>query len=175
METLEAIAKRTSTRKFKETQISEENLQAILKAGMSAPVGSGAYDSLHITVVQNQSVFLKINAAVMELIFKMMGRKMDKNFGAPTMIFVSSKPATMPGLEYANTACVLENMAIAATSMGIDNIIWGGAAAAVEQNTELRKSLEIPDGYKPVLCISLGYASENEIPRKHAIAVNKVI
>lgn len=107
MEALEAIAKRTSTRKFKETQIPEENLQAILKAGMAAPVGSGAYSSLHITVVQNQSVFSKINAAVTELIFKMMGKKMDKNFGAPTMIFVSSKPAMMPGLEYANTACVL--------------------------------------------------------------------
>ena len=175
METLEAIAKRTSTRKFKETQISEENLQAILKAGMAAPVGSGAYNSLHITVVQNQSVFSKINAAVTELIFKMMGKKMDKNFGASTMIFVSSKPAMMPGLEYANTACVLENMAIAATSLGIDNIIWGGASSAVEQNAELRKILEIPEGYKPILCISLGYASENEIPKKHEITVNKII
>ena len=175
METLEAIAKRTSTRKFKETQISEENLQAILKAGMAAPVGSGAYNSLHITVVQNQSVFSKINAAVTELIFKMMGKKMDKNFGAPTMIFVSSKPAMLPGLEYANTACVLENMAIAATSLGIDNIIWGGASSAVEQNAELRKILEIPEGYKPILCISLGYASEDEIPKKHEITVNKII
>lgn len=175
METLEAIAKRTSTRKFKETQISEENLQAILKAGMAAPVGSDAYNSLHITVVQNQSVFSKINAAVTELIFKMMGKKMDKNFGAPTMIFVSSKPAMMPGLEYANTACVLENMAIAATSLGIDNIIWGGASSAVEQNAELRKILEIPEGYKPILCISLGYASEDEIPKKHEITINKII
>ena len=175
MEALETIAKRTSTRKFKETQISEENLQAILKAGMAAPVGSGAYNSLHITVVQNQSVFSKINAAVTELIFKMMGKKMDKNFGAPTMIFVSSKPAMMPGLEYANTACVLENMAIAATSLGIDNIIWGGASSAVEQNAELRKILEIPEGYKPILCISLGYASEDEIPKKHEITINKII
>lgn len=175
MEALEAIAKRTSTRKFTEVQISEDNLQVILKAGMSAPVGSGAYDSLHITVVQNQSIFSKINAAVTELIFKMMGKKMDKNFGAPTMIFVSSKPAMMPGLEYANTACVLENMAIAATSMGIDNIIWGGAAAAVEQSAELQKILGIPEGYKTILCISLGYASEGETPKKHEIAVNKII
>lgn len=175
MEALEAIAKRTSTRKFKETQISEENLQAILKAGMAAPVGSGAYTSLHITVVQNQAIFSKINAAVTELIFKMMGKKMDKNFGAPTMIFVSSKPATMPGLEYANTACVLENMAIAATSLGIGNVIWGGAAAAVEQNAELQKILEIPEGFKPTLCISLGYACEDEGPKKHEIAVNKII
>ena len=175
MEALEAIAKRTSTRKFKEIQISEENLQAILKAGMSAPVGSGAYDSLHITIVQNRNIFSKINAAVTELIFKMMGKKMDKDFGAPTMIFVSSKPAMMPGLEYANTACVLENMAIAATSLEIDNIIWGGAAVAVEQSAELQKILEIPEGYKPILCISLGYASEDEIPKKHEIAANKII
>ena len=66
-------------------------------------------------------------------------------------------------------------MAIAATSLGIDNIIWGGAAAAVEQNVELQKILEIPEGYKPILCISLGYASEDEIPKKHEIAVNKII
>ena len=174
MEALEAIAKRTSTRKFKETQISEENLQIILKAGMSAPVGSGAYNSLHITVVQDQSVFSKINDAVTELIFKMMGKKMDKNFGAPTMIFVSSKPAMMPGLEYANTACVLENMAIAATSLGIGNVIWGGAASAVEQNAELREILEIPEGYNPILCISLGYGVEVNKPKSHEITTNRI-
>ena len=39
------------------------------------------------------------------------------------MIFISSKPAVMPGIEYASAACVLENMALAATSLGIDNII----------------------------------------------------
>lgn len=42
---------------------------------------------------------------------------MDKNFGAPTMIVVSSKPAVFPGIEYANAACVIENMAIATTSL----------------------------------------------------------
>ena len=60
-------------------------------------------------------------------------------------------------------------------SLGIDNIIWGGAAAAVAQNTELQKNLEIPEDYKPVLCISLGYTREDEVPKKHTICVNKVI
>ena len=67
METLEAIAKRTSTRKFKEIQISEENLQAILKAGMSAPVGSGLYESLHITVIQDMNILNIIGDAVTEM------------------------------------------------------------------------------------------------------------
>lgn len=175
MNAIESITVRKSTRAYKTKQISNNDLETILQAGMSAPVGSGAYDTLHITVVQNQEIFSKINVAVTDMIFKMMGKKMDKNFGAPTMIFVSSRPAMMPGLEYANTACILENMAIAATSLGIANIIWGGAAAAVAQNDELQKELEIPEGYKPILCISLGYAKETESPKKHEISVNKVV
>ena len=175
MNTIESIMKRKSTRGYQSKQISDADLELILRSGMAAPVGSGAYDTLHITVVQNQNLFSKINSEVTQMIFKMMGKKMDKNFGAPTMIFVSSKPAKMPGLEYANAACVLENMAIAATSLGIDNIIWGGASAAVAQSVELQKSLEIPEDYKPILCISLGYAKENESPKKHDISVNKVV
>ena len=175
MNTIESIMKRKSTRGYQSKQISDADLELILRSGMAAPVGSGAYDTLHITVVQNQNLFSKINSEVTQMIFKMMGKKMDKNFGAPTMIFVSSKPAKMPGLEYANAACVLENMAIAATSLGIDNIIWGGASAAVAQSVELQKSLKIPEDYKPILCISLGYAKENESPKKHDISVNKVV
>lgn len=174
MEAVQAILSRKSTRSYKDTPISEEALNTILEAGMSAPVGFGAYDSLHLTVVQDQHLFSEINKAVTDLIFKMSGRRMDKNFGAPTMIFVSSKPAVMPGLEYANAACVLENMAIAATGIGIDNIIWGGAAAAVAQSAELSEKLGIPAGFKPLLCISLGYGTENELPKKHKITVNGV-
>ena len=150
-------------------------MESILKAGMAAPVGSGAYDSLHLTVVQNRVLFSRINEAVADLIFKMTGKRMDKNFGAPTMVFVSSKPAMVPGIEYANAACVLENMAIAATGLGIDSIIWGGAAVAVAQNAELSEKLGIPADFKPLLCISLGYGAENEPPKLHAIAVNKVV
>ena len=174
MNAIEAIAARKSTRKYKSIQIDNSDLETILQAGMAAPVGSDAYDTLHITVVQNQKIFSKINLAVTDMIFKMIGKKMDKNFGAPTMIFVSSKPTMIPGLEYANAACVLENMAITATSLGIDNIIWGGAASAVVQNDELQKDLGIPEGYKLVLCISLGYAKGTESPKKHKISVNIV-
>ena len=174
MNTLEAIAKRTSIRAYKPDQIPEDALQAILKAGMAAPVGSGAYDSLHITIVQNTELLNEIAAATNEMIFKMLGRKMDKNFRAPTMIIVSSKPAMMPGIEYANVSTVLENMALAATDMGIDNIIWAGAAGAVAQSEELSDKVGIPDGFKPVLCASFGYAVTPAVGKEHSISVNRV-
>ena len=174
MNTLEAIAKRVSVRAYKPDQIPEDALQAILKAGMSAPVGSGAYDSLHITVIQDMKLLNEIGEAVNDFIFKKLGRKMNKNFGAPTMIVVSSAPSHFPGMEFANAATVLENMAIAATDLGIDNIVWAAATAVIEQNEELKKKLAIPDGYKPTLCASFGHAAEKETPKDHTIPVNRV-
>ena len=174
METLEAVAKRTSTRKFKEIQISEENLQAILKAGMSAPVGSGLYESLHITVIQDMNILNIIGDAVTEMIYKKFGKRMDKNFGAHTMIVVSSKPAVFPGIEYANAACVIENMAIAATSLGIDNVVWAGPTTVISKNTEISNAIHIPDNFNPILCISFGYGVEVNEPKNHKIMTNRI-
>ena len=174
MNTLEAIAKRYSCRNYKPEQISEETLNEILKAGMAAPVGSAAYDSLHITVIQDWDLLNTISNAVTDMVEKLLGKRMDKNFGAPTMIIVSAKPGMMPGIEYANAACVLENMLIAATSMGVDNIIWGGGSAVVAQSEELMKQLNIPDGFKPALCASFGYAVNEESAKEHNISVTRI-
>lgn len=175
METIEVIKNRVSTRLFDENkQISEDNLNKILEAGMQAPVGSGAYDTLHLTVIQNKELLNEISETVNEFIFKMLGRKMDKNFHAPTMIIVSSKPSHMPGMEYANSGTVVENMAISATSLGIDNIVWAAASAVINQTPELKNKLNIPDGYSPTIVISLGYAVNKEEPKKHNININRV-
>ena len=174
MNTLEAIAKRVSIRSFKPNQIPEEDLQGILKAGMAAPVGSNDYASLHLTVIQDAAILNEISEAVNEMIFKMLGKRMNKNFGAPTMIVVSSKQGRVPGIEMANTGTVLENMVLAATDMGIDSIIWGGASAVIAQSVELRTRLQIPEGYNPTLVASFGYAENKQEARQHSITVNRI-
>ena len=108
------------------------------------------------------------------MVSKLFGKRMDKNFGAPTMIIVSAKPGMMPGIEYANAACVLENMLIAATDMGIDNIIHGGGSAVVAQSEELKQKLSIPEGFKPALCASFGYAVNAEPAKDHSIAITRI-
>ncbi len=174
MEALEAIAKRTSVRKYEPDQIPEDALQSILQAGMAAPVGSNAYDTLHLTVVQDMGLLNEIGDAVTDLVEKVMGRRMDKNFGAPTMVVVSASPGHMPGIEMANAGTVLENMAIAATSLGIDNIIWGGAAAVIAHSDDLMARLHVPEGFKPALVASFGYGVAEERPKRHEISVNRV-
>ena len=56
MELFEAINKRFSNRKYLDKQISDGDLEKILKAGMQAPVGRAKYEDMHITVIQNKEL-----------------------------------------------------------------------------------------------------------------------
>lgn len=174
METIKTISLRKSVRAYKPEPIPEEALKIIIQAGFKAPAASGRYDSLHITVVQNPEALKQIADAAAEVVYRAIQIRKNMDFGAPTLILVSSTPAMMPGIEYANAACVLENMVLAAADQGVDSILWGGAAAAVKQSAVLKELLHIPAGYEPVLCASFGYAKESEPPKEHTISVNRI-
>lgn len=174
MNTLEAIAQRYSERNFRAQQIDEKDLELLLKAGMQAPVASGHYDSLHITVVRNPEALKRIAEMAADIVEEVLGVRKNMDFGAQTLILISSKPALLAGIEYANAACVLENMVIAAADLGIDSLIWGGCASAVNEDNTLREMLEIPEGFKTLLGASFGYAKEKQLPKTHEIEVNRI-
>ena len=174
MKTLEAIAKRKSTRNYKQEQISEDALQIILKAGCAAPIAMARYDSLHITVVQNQALLDQIETSTEELIFKTMGVRRKTLYGGKTLILVSSTPIHRAGTEYINVGIVVENMVLAATDLGIDSVILGGAPGAVAQDSELINALGIPEGFTPLSGVVLGYGAEDTPAKEHTIAINRV-
>ena len=113
MNTLEAIAKRKSTRNYTPEQIPEEALEVILKAGSAAPVAMAKYDSLHITVVQTQQLLDKINQATEEVFFRLLGERRNMDFGAKTLLFVSSKE--LFGINYSKTKYVLSSKKVIIT------------------------------------------------------------
>ncbi len=174
MNTLDAIFTRKSTRAYKNIQISEENLQTIIKAGCAAPIGMARYDTLHLTVVQNEDLLAKIFDEAEEVMFKAVGMRKNMNFGAKTMILVSSAPAYREGIEYAHAGFVIENMVIAATFLGIDSVVLGGPISAIAESEELIKVLQIPEGFSPILAVSFGYAIEDAPAKEHTISVNRV-
>lgn len=174
METLKSISLRKSVRSYKPEQISDAVLENIINAGFKAPVASSKYDSLHITVIQNTEIIKKIVVSAANMASKAINKKIDWDFGAPTLIIVSSTPATMPGIEFANAACVLENMVLAGIDQKVDSIIWGGPTIIIKEDAELKKSLGIPDEFNPVLCASFGYAADYEEPKEHTISVNRI-
>ena len=97
------------------------------------------------------------------------------HIGDKTMVLVSTVKAGLPPeMAYANVGIVVENMVIAATSLGIDSVILGGAPAIVSQNEAMVKELGIPEGFTPVLGALFGYAQCDEPAKEHAINVNRV-
>lgn len=174
MNTLEAIPNRRSTRTYKSEQISEEALDTILKAGMAAPVAMAKYDSLHITVIQNEQLITRIFDEAQDAVYKTIGIRKSLDYGAKTLIVVSSLPPHREGMDYTNGGIIIENMVIAATALGVDSCIMGAPIAALASNYELLKTVGIPEGFNPVIGAVFGYASEEEPTKEHKIAVNKV-
>ena len=174
MNALEAILIRKSTRAYNSEQIPNEALDNILKAACASPIGMARYDTLHITVIQNEDMLVRIFNEAEEALFKAIGIRKNMNFGAKTVILVSSAPAYREGVEYAHAGIVIENMVIAATSMGIDSVILGGPIPAIENNDELKIELGIPDGFKPLLAVALGYGAEDTPVKEHTISINRV-
>ncbi|MDR3314370.1 MAG: nitroreductase family protein [Oscillospiraceae bacterium] len=163
METMKAIAKRKSTRAFTPgKQVSEADLEAILAAGSAAPVGAGDFPSLHLTVIRNPETLEKINKAV-QAAFKF---DRDVLYGAPTLVLVSSAEPKFPNIQYANVGCIMENILLAATDLGVDNVYLWGASSVIAKSPELQKELGVPEGFTPISGAALGYAAEENPAEK---------
>lgn len=166
METLEAIKNRVSTRKFLEKQISDDELQIILEAGKQAPVAYSKYDDLILTVVQNKNTLKEID----RLCDEHYGIDTKIFFDAPTLIFVSSRKAKYDQ-EYENVACIMENMALAATDIGVGNVYLKGMTLHIEEKT-LSKLLNLPAEFKAIAALGVGYKDGEINPKIHDIKVD---
>jgi nitroreductase len=111
-ETIKTLLARRSIRKFKPEQIREEELNAVLKAGMYAPSGANQQSALFV-VIQDKETLKKLsamNAAVL-------GKDIDPYYNAPTVILVFADKSKIAPVEDASLA--LGNMFNAAASLGI--------------------------------------------------------
>ena len=107
-EALKVLEERRSCRAYKPEQITEEELQAVLKAGTYAPTGMGRQSPI-IVAVQDKEIIAalsKQNAAIM-------GKPdMDPFYGAPTVLIVLANKQ-FPTWFY-DGCCVMDNLLNAA-------------------------------------------------------------
>lgn len=171
-ETLEIIKSRRSIRNYKEEQITEEELQAIIEAGLFAPSGNNR-QSWHFTVIQNKHLLKELNYETKDILsrsdnpfLKRVGNneELDIFNGAPTVIIVSGKEADSNSA--ANCAAASENMLIAAQSLGVASCYIVSLSYLFEGD-EAKYFLEkigISDEYKVYNAILLGYSKDDVIP-----------
>ena len=169
MEKKEAINKRVSVRHFLDKQITENELQTLLKAGSKAPIGMSKYQEMHITVIQDKNFLNELNKAA-EGYFKQKGKRLFH--GAPTGIIVSGKKTNYYGMEYDNGACILENIHLMATDLGLGAVYLKGVVAFFSDNPEYLKRLNIPKDFTILAGIAIGYPDKEYPPKDHNIEYN---
>lgn len=172
-EVIKALTSRRSVRKFKEQQITDEELNQVLEAGKYAPTGKGTQSPL-IIAVQNKEDIALIN----QLSSGIMGRPGLAYYGAPTIILVFYTELAMNdyiGVLDASAACT--NMLNAAYSLGLGSC-WIHRCKEVFETSEgktLLKKWNINEKVVGVASIALGYPDMEPVARVRREGQVKII
>ena len=170
MNTFDNLFSRRSIRAYNGESITEAELNQILKAAYAAPVGRALFDTLHLTVITNRNYIDKWED------YCESQTEHRPFYGAPAVILVSSLiPSTdlkSVNVNFSNAAILVQNMAIAATELSIGSCHIWGAVRFLNDNEELLKELNLPEGMIPCCAIILGHTDEKYTPRD--IPENKI-
>ncbi|MDR1776851.1 MAG: nitroreductase family protein [Desulfovibrio sp.] len=166
-EVLQNIKNRRSVRKYQTRQIPGELCESIVEAGLYAPSGRNS-QAVHITVVRKKDLIERITEELKAAVARTPGNRYRDsvgaasytvNFGAPTFMIVSADVSRAVTPE-ADCACALENMFLAARSLGIGSC-WINQLGSVNGDSAflnfLRAEAGFPEGNVIFGCGAFGY------------------
>lgn len=154
-DTLNTILTRRSTRKFLDKAISQEDLELILQAALHAPSGMGL-QTWQFTVVKSRDKIQTLAAAV-EKTLNRQGYDMHQ---PQVLIIPSNEKDSRFGKE--DDACAMENMFLAAHSMGIGSA-WINQLQGICDEPAIRRiltSFGVPENHVVYGMTALGYPDD---------------
>lgn len=167
-QTINDLKTRRSIRKFKDEQITDEELKTILEAGTYAPTGRGA-QSPKIIVIQNPETIKEFSAWNRSYFPTEMPEDMDPFYGGKTLLIVLADSEFPTYVE--DGSSVLAVLVNAAHAIGVGSC-WIHRARdefASEKGKALLKEWGIPESYEGIGHVVLGYADmepPEPLPRK---------
>ena len=163
MEALEALYTRRSIRRYKPEQISREELDAVIKAGVCAASGKNGQSAIIVAVQDKETrdELSRLNAAVL-------GTKSDPFYGAPTVLVVLADAKSPYAVQ--DGSLVLGNLMNAAKAVGLGSC-WINRAKEVFDSDEgkaLLKNWGVEGEWIGIGNCILGYPAEDPAmkPRK---------
>lgn len=158
-ETLKVIHNRKSVRHFKTGEVSKENIEILLKAGMAAPsaVNSQPWEFI---VVKNRKV-------LDEMADGLPHAKMLFQATAAIVVCAVKEKAHRQSEEFAIIDATLasENILLAAESLGLGSI-WTAAYPYEDRQNIVRNALNIPNDIIPLNVIPIGFPTGEDLPKE---------
>ncbi|MHA3964248.1 MAG: nitroreductase family protein [Candidatus Thorarchaeota archaeon SMTZ1-45] len=149
MDTIKAIRERRSIRKYKSDNVKEDELETILQAGRWAPSASNK-QPWHFIIIHNEDMRKKL-ADIHDY-----GRFMKES---PVVIVVLGDPEKHPRYHLADPHQAVQNMLLAAYSLGLATCWMGVRDTDLEP--QFREALGIPEKLRVICSISLGYGDQD--------------
>jgi nitroreductase len=176
--TFDAIFSRRSCRAYTSKKVDDETTALLAKAALAAPSGTNA-QPVNLVVVQNVPLILELEKAVVGYFVKNGGetvlerirsRKNKIFYDASTVFFLAVKNKA-----YTDAGIMSENIAIAAASLGLGNVILGLPGVVFNDPGTApywKGKLGFPEGYEYGLAVAVGYAADEGKP--HEIDLGKL-
>lgn len=172
---LETIAKRYSCRAFDGVLPEGQALEQIAQAALCSPSGVNR-QAWRVIVVTDRALIDEMEAEGLRMLSQMEDQSMYQRilsrggtlfYHAPCMIMVPVDAAQMPGAAL-DCGILCQTVALAATSLGVDNLICGlaGLAFAGEKGADFAARLGFPAGYAFGAAILLGHAAHTGAPHE---------
>lgn len=150
---MDPILDRCSIRHFKDRKLTEEEIQALLRAGFSAPSARNLQPWVFVVIedpikIQNLRSFSPY-AGPLE--------------SAPLAILVCADQRVNPSLDYCQQDCAAatENILIQAKAMGLGSC-WLGGYPNPERIDKIREWIDLPECLMPLWVIAIGQPDEKE-------------
>ncbi len=155
-EVIRALLERRSVRSYRPEKIKEEELAAILNAGLYAPSGMNRQPVVTVAVEDKamRDTLSKMNAAVM-------GTDSDPFYGAPVVVVVLAD-VSKSGTALEDGCLVMQNLMLAAHSLGIGSC-WIHRAKQMFETAEgkaLLKEWGLTEDYVGIGNCILGYPAD---------------
>lgn len=176
-DTLKTIATRYSCRSYTGAPIENEKVEAIALSAVQAPSGMNE-QPWQIIVVRDKELLGDMDVTTMDMLSKLddtsiydriMSRGGKLFYNAPCMFIIAKKPNTD-----LDCGIVAENIALAATSLGLGNVICGLAKFVFSTDKcEEYKSKLIPEGYEFGMAVLVGYPTNAE-GTPHKVDMGKI-
>ena len=169
LDTIQTILTRYSCRDFTDKIPPDEDLQTIAKAAVAAPSGMNR-QLWRVIVVKNRELIREMEAEALHNIAQLPDQSIIERvrswggklfYDAPCLVMVPVGQAELAGAELFDCGIVTQNISLAATSLGIDNLICGMIrfTFAGAKGPEFKKRLGFPEGYEDGIAVLLGYAA----------------
>lgn len=150
---IQNILERRSVRKFTDREISKQHLEQIVNAGIHAPSGMNK-QLWHFSAVQDKRLLNRLADTVGQIL----GREGYDFYRPDALILVSNDRDNAHGA--ADSACALENIFLAAHSLGIGSV-WINQFNGICDDKALRPLLtecKVPENHIIYGAAALGYA-----------------